>query len=433
MEAQKFRTKQAPQSDPILETAYFTLTLEERAVRNGGRAFCLHPTGGRIRAGTEHVLPTRAELSPVLEDRGESVILEGFAGVSLEQRLEYGSLSQGEALTVLKGVALSLEEMHRMGFVHGTLRMDSLLVDDSLRVNVIDWMLEWPDPSRAQMQALFRSAAAELLVGEPIGPRTDQFALGALAHRLLFGALPFGAATPAESLLNAMAGVWNSADESGLKSEALDRVFSPDPAQRYSSCSHFLEALELELTQSSSPVPISAVSEPMTVALKIENLGTNWAMVCVWAAGACAAIAFLFGAMSWRTQLEIARTQTRTTAPADSVMAAIAENSRMKVCNTSAHEVFIRDLAVAYWNAERRLQVFESGHAIQQGWTVAPASEQNLSWNSSGNKSGDAASHSSWDGSVVFYFLRVEQEGKEYVLSGTWARAGHDCLTISSP
>jgi hypothetical protein len=101
----------------------------------------------------------------------------------------------------------------------------------------------------------------------------------------------------------------------------------------------------------------------------------------------------------------------------------------MRVCNASAHNVFIRGLAVGYWDARRRLQVFENSHAAQQGWTVAPASEQNLSWNSSGV----GTPTSSWDGSVVFYFLRIEQEGKEYILSGTWDDANNGCLAISSP
>lgn len=421
-------TREVVQGELPLADAYFAFTEEQ------GGAFELVSVGGRLRLGLEHAAIGCVELSRVLAMHAEGVVVERFAGVSLAQRLTYGPLSQREALRLLHSVAVALEEMHRMGLVHGTLRPESLLVNESLHVRVMDWMLEWPEPSPAQMQTLFRQGAPELLLGESAGPRSDQFALGALAHRLLLGTLPFAGATAAESLLSVLTGVWNDASETDVEFEAFDRVFSPDPAQRYPSCRSFVEALEREVdrrqgTSAASMGTVTALSQGASPSLQSGSSASAWTASLMWTAGVCAALAFIFGAMSWWTQREIVSAETEGTESGDASMAAIAQNGHMRVCNASAHNVFIRGLAVGYWDAGRRLQVFENSHAAQQGWTVAPASEQKLSWNSSGV----GTPTSSWDGSVVFYFLRIEQEGKEYILSGTWDDANNGCLAISSP
>jgi serine/threonine protein kinase len=435
--AQNMRTSQKAQSELVLENAFFTLATEEPTGGDVRRMLRLSSTGGQIRAGAAQILPACAELSTVLHDDAKSVIVEQFAGVSLKQRVAHGSLSQAEALTVLRGVATALEQMHRLGLVHCTLRPDSILVDGLFRVRVIDWALEWQEPNVAQMQELFRSAAPELLLGEARGPRTDQFAFGALAHWLLFDAMPFGGATAAQNLLSIMAGVWNIENDSDAELEAFDRVFSPDPTQRFLSCSHFLEMLERELaggTAATVPAQTGSSSPGLIIpASNGESAGTRWQTWGVGATIVCAVLAFFFGAMSWWTQREIAHLQAITASAADATTAAISENGRMKVCNSSTHMVLIRDLAVAYWSPERRLQVFESSAAVRQGWTVSPSSEQSLSWNPRQSDATNAAGQQpSWDGSVLFYYLRLEQEGKEYMLSGTWDNAGHGCLAIAS-
>jgi serine/threonine protein kinase len=423
-------TREVVQGELPLADPYFAFTEEQ------GGAFEVVSVGGRLRPGLEHAAIGCVELSRVIATHAEGVIVERFAGVPLAQRLTYGPLSQQEALGLLHSVAVALEEMHRMGLMHGTLRPESLLVNDLLHVRVMDWMFEWPEPSSAQVQTLFRQGAPELLLGESAGPRSDQFALGALAHRLLLGTLPFAGATAAESLLNVLTGVWSDTTVTDVEYEAFDRVFSPDPAQRYPSCRSFVEALEREMDRrpgisTATMGTVTAMSEAAPLSLQSGYSASAWTASLVWAAGLCAALAFLFGAMSWWTQREIVSAEREGTESGDASMAAIAQNGHMRVCNTSAHNVFIRELAVGYWDAGRRLQVFENSHSAEQGWTVAPASEQNLSWNSSG--AGAPTPHASWDGSVVFYFLRIEQEGKEYILSGTWDDANKGCLAVSSP
>jgi hypothetical protein len=137
--------------------------------------------------------------------------------------------------------------------------------------------------------------------------------------------------------------------------------------------------------------------------------------------------AFALGTASWLTQRHLAAVEAQANMAAQASSLTLAENGRMKVCNTSSRPVEIRQLGVGYWDLKGHLQTFESSHVLRQGWTVASDSEQNLSWTPA-----DSGQHpGGWDGSVLFYFLDIEQQGKQYILSGTWSDVDHGCLAIA--
>ena len=405
------------------------LTIE--STTEGRNALRLTALGGVVRAGAAQILPACPELSTVMQADGPVVVVEGFAGDSLAALLQTGPLRSAQAIRLLRSMATAVDELHRMGFVHGRLRPGSFVVDglqnSQPRVRLVDWAIQWQPPTPGQIQQLSHALAPELIFGEAALAASDQFAFGALAHQLLTGHLPFGGESTSETLLATLSGHWSLGEAGELPVDALSRVFSHEPAQRFNSCTAFVDAMDREIAEATAPLAAPAAaaysggySAPVAAPVEAAEPGW-WARNGLLVAGLFAALAFALGIASWFVQRQIADVQASVGESMKAAKWTLADNGRMKVCNNSQHQVLIRDLAVGYWDSARKLTVFESSRAQHGGWTVEPESEQNLS-----------SLAGPWDGSVVFYYLHVEQQGKEYLLSGTWQEVPKGCLAIAS-
>jgi serine/threonine protein kinase len=91
-------------------------------------------------------------------------------------------------LRILVGVAELVGQLHRRGVVHGDLTPSNVILDgarptsaDALNVEV----------GQLAVAATFEWAAPEQVVGRPLDPRADVYALGKMACALV-GAVPFG-------------------------------------------------------------------------------------------------------------------------------------------------------------------------------------------------------------------------------------------------
>ena len=401
------------------------LTME--STTEGRAALRLTAIGGRVRSTAAQVLPSCAELSTVVQADGPLVVVEGFVGDSLAAVVRTAPLRAERALVLLRAMATAVDELHRMGFVHGRLRPASFVVDAQQRVRLVDWAIEWGAPTAVQLRELAHALAPEVIFGEAPRAASDQFAFGALAHELLTGQKPFGGETASETLLAALCGTWSVGEASELPVDALGRAFSPEPAQRFNSCAAFVEAAEREIAEAAAPLAAPAPVAPgyapayaPPALLEAEEAPGWWARHGLLVAGVCAALAFVLGIASWFVQRQVAEVQASVSESAKAANWTLGDNGRLKVCNTAQHPVVIRNLAVGYWDSKRRLSAFESSRVQHGGWTVAPDSEQNLSI------------PGAWDGSVVFYYLHVEQQGKEYLLSVTWQAVAKGCLEIAS-
>ncbi len=404
------------------------LTIE--STTEGRNALRLTAMGGTVRPGAAQILPSCQELSTVMQADGPVIVVEGFAGESLAEMARRAPLRSSQAIALLRSMATAVDELHRMGFVHGRLRAESFLVDAQQRVRLVDWAFQWQPPTPEQLKQLAHTAAPEIIFGEAALAASDQFAFGALAHLLLTGHLPFGGASASETLLATLSGHWSLGEAGELPGDAFSRVFSHEPAQRFNSCTAFVDAMDREMAEAAAPLaapaPVAAYSGTYSApvaAAAVEPAGPGWwARNGLLVAGVCAALAFALGIASWFVQRQLAEVQATVGESMKTAKWSLADNGRMKVCNNSQHPVIIRDLAVGYWDANRKLTVFESSRAQHGGWTVEPESEQSLS-----------SLAGPWNGSVVFYYLHVEQQSKEYLLSGTWQTVPKGCLSIASP
>jgi hypothetical protein len=174
------------------------------------------------------------------------LVMELVTGGSLERMRErYGDV--GWALPILRGVAAGLVALHEGGVVHRDLKPANVLLDEVGVAKVGDFgiarlevlgasEIDAGAPTVAQESPLVRTGTGAW-IGTPvymapeaahgargIGPASDLFAFGILAHELLTGAAPF--ATPPVLLALTGQDVPRPAriDREGLSASAADAI-----------------------------------------------------------------------------------------------------------------------------------------------------------------------------------------------------------------
>jgi len=138
------------------------------------------------------------------------VVTDALEGISLADYLHtQGEISLENALSLGRQIGRALRAAHKLNIVHGDLRPANVRVsvtDDGLHVRVMGFgkipMSRSEDEPTTGVRGLSAPtyAAPELLAGEPLDPRADVYALGAILFRMIAGVPPFTGATPAAVL-----------------------------------------------------------------------------------------------------------------------------------------------------------------------------------------------------------------------------------------
>lgn len=98
------------------------------------------------------------------------------------------------ALNVLRDAALTISKVHQRGVVHADLKPDHLLYRDSGGVVIVDWgtsTREGWTPRRELVVGTPAYMAPERLIGAPVSPKIDIYALGAMLYEVLSGSRPY--------------------------------------------------------------------------------------------------------------------------------------------------------------------------------------------------------------------------------------------------
>ena len=123
------------------------------------------------------------------------LVSECLEGQSVRQRLEVGSVSVNEAVSVALGVARGLAAAHARGIVHRDLKPENTFIRSDGVVKILDFGLATlqsaledrdRDGSHTMTGVIVGTAgymAPEQVRGERVDPRTDLFALGAMSYR----------------------------------------------------------------------------------------------------------------------------------------------------------------------------------------------------------------------------------------------------------
>jgi eukaryotic-like serine/threonine-protein kinase len=136
------------------------------------------------------------------------LVTELLAGESLEARLAArGRLDPGEILEILEPVCAALAAAHARGIVHRDVKASNIFLAEQgsgaeRRVVLLDFgVAKLLDGGSAltttgDLVGTLACMSPEQILNRPVDPRTDVYALGVLAFRMLTGSPPFVAKHP---------------------------------------------------------------------------------------------------------------------------------------------------------------------------------------------------------------------------------------------
>jgi len=152
----------------------------------------------RVAAGLSHPNVVRLFELGRSADEAPWVAMERASGGSL---VDHPVSSWGAALRVLDDVLAALAHLHAHRLVHRDVKLGNLLrctvVDGATTTRLADFGIATHSRGRAAAAGSVETLAPEQIRGEDkgLGPWTDLYALGVVATQLVFGRLPYAAAT----------------------------------------------------------------------------------------------------------------------------------------------------------------------------------------------------------------------------------------------
>jgi serine/threonine protein kinase len=185
-----------------------------------------------------------------LPDGRSYFVMEWLDGEPLTARIERGALPAAEAMAILDVVCDALEAAHEHTVVHRDLKADNVFIvkgRGSRSVKLLDFGLaklagknDGGSINRTKSGVLVGTPAymaPEQARGKPVDARTDIYALGVLAYKMLTGALPFQAENAMDLIvlhLNAPPPAPHKlAREMPIElSRLVQRMMAKDPAER---------------------------------------------------------------------------------------------------------------------------------------------------------------------------------------------------------
>jgi tetratricopeptide (TPR) repeat protein len=175
-------------------------------------------------------------------------------GEALDHRLDRGALPVDEALRIARQVALGLEAAHARGVIHRDLKPANVLIDAAGNAYISDFGVA------RSLSGSTRSATVgivgtpdylspEQARGDPVGPRSDLYALGLMLHEMLTGERAFSSATAAEALAQRLVSApplvtTLRPDAPQWVARLVERLLRPQPAHRLPDAAAVVQAID---------------------------------------------------------------------------------------------------------------------------------------------------------------------------------------------
>jgi serine/threonine protein kinase len=207
--------------------------------------------------------PNICTIYEIEEHEGSRFIaMERVDGTNLKLHMTRKTLTDGEIVGIARQVAVALQAAHESGVVHRDIKPGNIMIATSGQVKVLDFGLarrfRMPDtgevllhgstiPGRPLGTANYM--APERIMQGPLDPRSDLFSLGVVMYEMATGRLPFGGASPSETVTNIL-----EKDPTPLtrlspgRPVTLERIvtrsLAKEPDERYQSAFELHVALE---------------------------------------------------------------------------------------------------------------------------------------------------------------------------------------------
>jgi Flp pilus assembly protein TadD len=300
----------------------------------------------RAAAGLSH--PNIVAVYDVFE-QGDSayLVLEYVDGETLADALNRTPVPDAAfTIGILRAIALALDYTHSRGVVHRDIKPANVMIDRAGTPKIMDFGIARIADARTttptgMVMGTIEYMSPEQVKGETVDGRSDQFALAAVAYRMLAGGTMFGQhslATLAYKTVNETAPPVSTRNSSlpPAVDAAISKALAKNPVDRYTSCSEFVNALAAAV---SGPV---LASEAPTVAMPLLPAQLSAATQpaapmaprrnrTAWVAGVAAAAILAAGAVIFRpwekppaAPAPVAKTERIPPSPAPAIDAAIA-------------------------------------------------------------------------------------------------------------
>ena len=189
------------------------------------------------------------------------IAMERVDGTNLKLHMTRNTLTDDDIIDVARQVASALQAAHEAGVVHRDIKPGNIMIGPAGQVKVLDFGLarqfKMPDTGEIMMHGSTMPGrplgtanymAPERILQGPLDPRSDLFSLGVVMYEMATGRLPFGGASPSETVTNIL-----EKDPTPLtrlspdRSPALERVvirsLAKHPDERYQSANDLQAAL----------------------------------------------------------------------------------------------------------------------------------------------------------------------------------------------
>jgi serine/threonine protein kinase len=201
------------------------------------------------------------------EDGMAYIFMELVNGQSLAQVLSAGTPASGEKLLgILKQVAAALDYAHKKGIIHRDIKPANIMVGDDGAAKITDFGVAKIVSQELTLSGTMLGTpgymSPEQVQGADVTGRADQFALAAVAYEILAGEKPFQADSLATLLFKIVredpvpVQRLNPALTSQVH-EVLAKALAKNPAERYETCTAFVQALTIALQNSRGWRPLA--------------------------------------------------------------------------------------------------------------------------------------------------------------------------------
>jgi serine/threonine-protein kinase len=210
------------------------------------------------------------------------IVMECAAGASLAEVLaDEGCLAPEEAVRIATQIADALRAAHGAGVIHRDIKPANVMVDEELRVKVLDFGIARAaaDATLTQTDVILGSApylAPEIAAGRPADARSDIYALGCVLYALLTGDPPFTGELAAAVMQQHVVAQprspreLNPAIPAGLDALVLE-LLAKDPDARPQTAAALVGALPASLHEEPGTTVLMPRAEPATAVTRAHR------------------------------------------------------------------------------------------------------------------------------------------------------------------
>jgi eukaryotic-like serine/threonine-protein kinase len=190
------------------------------------------------------------------DDNSQAIVMELVKGETLKHVVTNKKVDLSQALNIVHQIAEAMQQAHTIGLTHGDLKPSNVMLEPTGAIRILDFGLASKADNQATTSMLQQDPqgtiaymAPERLLGAPLAPSIDVYALGVIFYELLNGHRPFADLSGlalAAALVQSSSDQWNySAELSTSLIHLIRCMTAKQSAQRLSSMAEVLDQLDV--------------------------------------------------------------------------------------------------------------------------------------------------------------------------------------------